>query len=153
MFFLSGVARFLFVPLAEAVVFAMLASYGLSRTLVPTLAKYLLRLQHHGPTRNPFVLLQRAFEHGFERLRDGYQAILAVLVLRRLIFVPLFLSACLSRVSALSVAGPGFLPGFAIPASSSCTCAPRPERESKRPRACAIWWSSPSVARFRATSC
>ena len=57
MFFLSGVARYLFVPLAEAVVFAMLASYGLSRTLVPTLAKYLLRLQHHGPTRNPFVLL------------------------------------------------------------------------------------------------
>src|SRR5580698_8973495 len=80
MFFLSGVARYLFVPLAEAVVFAMLASYGLSRTLVPTMAKYLLRLQHHGPSRNPLVLLQRAFEGGFERLRDGYQAILAVLV-------------------------------------------------------------------------
>ena len=49
MFFLSGVARYLFVPLAEAVVFAMLASYVLSRTLVPTLAMYLLKLQHHGP--------------------------------------------------------------------------------------------------------
>src|SRR6201985_238021 len=96
MFFLSGVARYLFVPLAEAVVFAMLASYGLSRTLVPTLAKYLLRLQHHGPTRNPFVLLQRGFEHGFEHLRGGYQAILAVLVRRRLVFVPLFLLICLS---------------------------------------------------------
>src|ERR1700691_1956400 len=88
MFLLSGVARYLFVPLAEAVVFAMLASYGLSRTLVPTLAKYLLRLQHHGPTRNPFVLLQRGFEHGFEHLRAGYQAILAVLVHWRLAFVP-----------------------------------------------------------------
>src|SRR5580698_1927904 len=55
MFFLSGVARYLFVPLAEAVVFAMLASYGLSRTLVPTLALYLLKVNHPGPTRNPFV--------------------------------------------------------------------------------------------------
>src|SRR6476646_8793301 len=51
MFFLSGVARFLFVPLAEAVVFAMLASYVLSRTLVPTLAMYLLRVKRHGPVR------------------------------------------------------------------------------------------------------
>ena len=112
MFFLSGVARYLFVPLAEAVVFAMLASYGLSRTLVPTLAKYLLKLQHHGPSRNPFVLLQRAFERGFERLRDGYQAILAVLVQRRVIFVPLFLLACLSAFLLYPVAGPGFLPGL-----------------------------------------
>src|SRR5881628_2695431 len=61
MFFLSGVARYLFVPLAEAVVFAMLASYFLSRTLVPTLAMYLLRPHAHGstPTRNPFALFQR----------------------------------------------------------------------------------------------
>ena len=56
MFFLSGVARYLFVPLAEAVVFAMLASYVLSRTLVPTLAMYLLRLKSHARSRsNPFV--------------------------------------------------------------------------------------------------
>src|SRR6202035_5176221 len=58
MFFLSGVARYLFVPLAEAVVFAMLASYILSRTLVPTLALYLLKLNHPGPSRNPFVIFQ-----------------------------------------------------------------------------------------------
>jgi len=90
MFFLSGVARYLFVPLAEAVVFAMLASYGLSRTLVPTLAKYLLKRQHHGPSRNPLVLLQRAFERAFDRLRDGYHAILRVLVHGRWVFVPLF---------------------------------------------------------------
>src|SRR5258705_6057746 len=71
MFFLSGVARFLFVPLAEAVVFAMLASYVLSRTLVPTLAMYLLRPRDHhpAPTRNPLARVQRGFERGFERLR------------------------------------------------------------------------------------
>ncbi len=110
MFFLSGVARYLFVPLAEAVVFAMLASYGLSRTLVPTLAKYLLKLQHHGPTRNPFILLQRAFEHGFEFLRAGYQAILAVLVHRRFVFVPLFLLLCLSGFLLYPWLGQDFFP-------------------------------------------
>src|SRR6201996_6738731 len=71
MFLLSGVARYLFLPLAEAVVFAMLASYVLSRTIVPTMAKYLLR--HHresheqGPSRNPFVRFQRSFEAQFEK--------------------------------------------------------------------------------------
>src|SRR5512138_1666917 len=75
MFFLSGVARYLFVPLAEAVVFAMLASYLLSRTLVPTMAKYLLRGHEqeagHLPTRssNPLVRLQIRFEEAFERFR------------------------------------------------------------------------------------
>ena len=110
MFFLSGVARYLFVPLAEAVVFAMLASYGLSRTLVPTLAKYLLKLQHHGPTRNPLVLLQRAFEHGFDHLRDAYQAVLAVLVRRRIVVVPLFLVACLSSFLLYPWIGQDFFP-------------------------------------------
>ena len=66
MFFLSGVARYLFVPLAEAVVFAMLASYVLSRTLVPTLAMYLLQAKpQFTKTRNPFVMFQGAFERGF----------------------------------------------------------------------------------------
>ncbi len=110
MFFLSGVARYLFVPLAEAVVFAMLASYGLSRTLVPTLAKYLLRHQYHGPSRNPFVLFQRAFEHGFEKLRAVYQAILAVLVHRRILFVPLFLLVCLSAFLLYPWVGQDFFP-------------------------------------------
>jgi multidrug efflux pump subunit AcrB len=110
MFFLSGVARYLFVPLAEAVVFAMLASYGLSRTLVPTLAKYLLKLQHHYPTRNPVVLFQRSFEHGFDRLRGGYYAILNVLVRRRAIFVPLFLAACLSGFLLFPWIGQDFFP-------------------------------------------
>ncbi|HTX36959.1 MAG TPA: efflux RND transporter permease subunit [Bryobacteraceae bacterium] len=110
MFFLSGVARYLFVPLAEAVVFAMLASYGLSRTLVPTLAKYLLKHQYHGPSRNPLVLFQRAFEHGFDRLRGVYQAILAVLVHRRVLFVPGFLLVCCSGFLLYPWVGQDFFP-------------------------------------------
>src|SRR6202023_226625 len=82
MFFLSGVARYLFVPLAEAVVFAMLASYLLSRTIVPTMAKYLLH--EHDPdsekqkhkSRNPLVRAQLAFEHRFEQLRNFYFGLL-----------------------------------------------------------------------------
>src|ERR1700743_2380447 len=73
MFFLSGIARFLFVPMAEAVMFAMVWSFILSRTLVPTMAKYLLHPHvhheegHAPPTRNPLVKFQRGFEAGFER--------------------------------------------------------------------------------------
>jgi len=76
MFLLSGVARYLFVPLAEAVVFAMLASYILSRTLVPTLAMYLLKAKQHGraASRNPLVRFQLVFERGFERLRNAYHS-------------------------------------------------------------------------------
>src|SRR5258707_5922288 len=85
MFFLSGVARYLFVPLAEAVVFAMLASYILSRTLVPTLAMYLLKAKQgdRAGSRNPLVRFQRAFERGFERLRNAYHGLLITLVHRR----------------------------------------------------------------------
>ncbi len=112
MFFLSGVARYLFVPLAEAVVFAMLASYILSRTLVPTLAMYLLRAKHHTSGRNRAircVLFQRGFERGFERLRLTYQLLLTTLVYRRLVFVPAFLALCAARVPAGPLAGPRFL--------------------------------------------
>src|SRR5260370_27240596 len=101
MFFLSGVARYLFIPLAEAVVFAMLASYILSRTLVPTLAMYLLKAKQHdlgksgsGRSLNPFTLFHRTFERGFERLRIGYQLLLTTLVYRRILFVPAFLALC-----------------------------------------------------------
>jgi len=90
--------------------FAMLASYGLSRTLVPTLAKYLLKLQHHGPSRNPFVLFQRGFEHGFNALRAGYQAILAVLVHNRIVFVPIFLMVCIAAFLLYPWVGQDFFP-------------------------------------------
>ena len=82
MFFLSGVAKYLFVPLAEAVVFAMLASYFFSRTIVPTMAKYLLKPhseeeeKQKQSSRNPLVSFQRGFENQFEKIRNGYKRIL-----------------------------------------------------------------------------
>src|SRR6059036_186191 len=101
MFFLTGVARYLFVPLAEAVVFAMLASYLLSRTLVPTMAKYLLRGHEHEaghlppPSRNPFVQMQIRFEEGFERFRDGYHELLEGCLHHRRTFLWAFFIACI----------------------------------------------------------
>jgi multidrug efflux pump subunit AcrB len=112
MFFLGGVARYLFVPLAEAVVFAMLASYLLSRTLVPTLAMYLLRPENqdaNGP-RNPLVRFQQAFERGFERLRNFYHSLLIALVRRRLLFVPTFLLACAAAFLLMPWLGQDFFP-------------------------------------------
>jgi CzcA family heavy metal efflux pump len=111
MFLLAGVARYLFVPLAEAVVFAMLASYVLSRTLVPTLAMYLLKTGERGaPTRNPLVLFQRAFERGFEKLRNVYHALLAALVHRRLLFIPVFLGTCAATFLLVPWLGQDFFP-------------------------------------------
>jgi multidrug efflux pump subunit AcrB len=112
MFFLGGVARYLFVPLAEAVVFAMLASYILSRTLVPTLAMYLLRAPaHHGRrSRNPLVILQQLFESGFERLRLGYELLLTSLVYRRFFFVPAFLAVCGAAFFLVPWLGRDFFP-------------------------------------------
>jgi CzcA family heavy metal efflux pump len=103
MFFLTGVARYLFVPLAEAVVFAMLASYLLSRTLVPTMAKYLLR-GHEVETlaasqsRNPLVAMQIKFEEAFERFRKGYQGWLERCLHHQRAFLLIFLGACLASV-------------------------------------------------------
>ena len=114
MFFLTGVARYLFVPMAEAVVFAMLASYVLSRTLVPTMAKYLLHAHEpHGtgaPSRNPFVIIQRAIDRGFVRMRDGYRGMLALCVDRRAIFTALFLGACVASLFLARWVGEDFFP-------------------------------------------
>jgi CzcA family heavy metal efflux pump len=110
MFFLTGVSRFLFAPLAEAVMFAMIASYILSRTLVPTLAMYLLCAKDHSPTRNPFTKFQRGFEHAFEHIRASYQALLMTLVLKRKRFVPIFLLACLCVFALLPFLGQDFFP-------------------------------------------
>src|SRR5258707_6213278 len=103
MFLLSGVARSLFVPLAEAVVFAMLASYLLSRTIVPTMAKYLLRgdKKEAGdtPSRNPLVRLQKRFEEAFEKFRQSYRGLLEIcLQHRRLFLIAFFAGCCGSRV-------------------------------------------------------
>src|SRR5271156_2419213 len=86
--FLEGPAKFLFTPLGLAVVFAMLASYGLSRTLTPVMIGLLLKGEHHGETkgaRNPFVRLHQRFEHGFESFRRGYVRVLTMLLKRRFI--------------------------------------------------------------------
>jgi multidrug efflux pump subunit AcrB len=104
------VSRYLFAPLAEAVMFAMIASYILSRTLVPTLAMYLLRPKEHGPTRNPLVRFQRAFENGFERVRGAYQIVLTRLVFARKLFVPGFLGVCLCGFLLLPFLGQDFFP-------------------------------------------
>ncbi|MGC9222965.1 MAG: efflux RND transporter permease subunit [Terracidiphilus sp.] len=116
MFFLSGVARYLFVPLAEAVVFAMLASYFLSRTLVPTMAKYLLRehddveaQKKHG-SRNPFTRFQAAFEAGFERFRHGYLGLLTFCVNHSGAFIIVFFAAALASLGLTPWLGQDFFP-------------------------------------------
>jgi CzcA family heavy metal efflux pump len=112
MFFLGGVARYLFVPLAEAVVFAMLASYVLSRTLVATLAMYLLRANEHGAAtaRGLFARFHRGFERFFERVRGGYHTLLQGLVFRRRIFIPSFLGLCLVVFVLVPFLGEDFFP-------------------------------------------
>jgi multidrug efflux pump subunit AcrB len=104
MFFLTGVARYLFVPLAEAVVFAMLASYFLSRTLVPTMAKYLLKghAPHElGKKRNVFARIQLGFEERFERLRHAYRRLLDQFLHYRGTFLLTFFGACVASVVLL----------------------------------------------------
>jgi multidrug efflux pump subunit AcrB len=113
MFFLRGVAKFLFVPLAEAVVFAMIASYVLSRTLVPTLVKYLMaNVSHHAanPTPNLFHRVQGRFEAGFERLRAGYVEVLEVVLSNRTLFVSIFLGICLASCGLFLTLGRDFFP-------------------------------------------
>jgi len=115
MFTLGGVSGFLFKPLAEAVVFALLSSYVLSRTLVNTMARFLLAGQshHHGeakPTRNPFTLFQRGFERGFEGVRGFYIRLLATAVGGRWVFVGLFLVMVAASFSLAPFLGRNFFP-------------------------------------------
>ena len=117
MFFLTGVARYLFVPLAESVVFAMLASYLLSRTLVPTMAKYLLRGHEQeagqlpGSSSNPLVRLQVRFEEKFENLREGYQRILeSCLNHRRAFLVTVLAFSIVSLAVLIPFLGQDFFP-------------------------------------------
>jgi len=113
MFFLTGVALYLFVPLAEAVVFAMLASYVLSRTLVPTLAMYLLKNQHgeeHATGNDPFSRMQRAFSHGFDRTRERYRDMLAYCLAHAWTFVIGFVLFCIASAPIALVLGRDFFP-------------------------------------------
>jgi len=121
MFFLSGVARFLFVPMAESVMFAMVFSFLLSRTLVPTLAKYLLRkhdepsasteiVSEPRPSRNPLVRLQHGFEAQFLHLRDGYRGLLALAIAHRRAFVGGFLGIVAASFLLTPFLGRNFFP-------------------------------------------
>ncbi|HSH95995.1 MAG TPA: efflux RND transporter permease subunit [Roseimicrobium sp.] len=140
MFFLTGVARYLFVPLAEAVVFAMLASYVLSRTLIPTLVMWFYRNvnYYHGSGETqflenddlatggtmvrrresgllpvlfaPFLAIQRSFEKGFSRFRHGYRNLLGACLEHRGSFGLLFLAFCFGTWLLVPMLGQDFFP-------------------------------------------
>jgi len=117
MFGLGGVAGYLFRPLAEAVVFAMISSYVLSRTLVPTMANFLLRnvpVQPHGtrtaPSRNPLKRLQQRFEQGFEALRSLYRGLLHLALRNRLSAMGGFLGIAILSAGLIPYLGQNFFP-------------------------------------------
>lgn len=148
MFFLSGVAKFLFVPMAEAVVFAMIASYILSRTLVPTLVMLLMGGSHSADQGQRPSLLKRlyhAFDQQFEHLRRAYTLTLtSLLTLQELLAgVHGLLSAVLP---ALPLPRPGLLPQRRCRSRSGCTCARRPAHASKIRRASPTPLTQPSAS-------
>ena len=121
MFFLDGVARFLFVPMAEAVMLAMAFSFFLSRSLVPTMANYLLKphaahTDTHGnnqslpASRNPLVQFQRSFESGFEKFRAGYRSVLHLAMLNRIKVITVFMSFILASFALVPYLGSNFFP-------------------------------------------
>jgi len=116
MFFLTGVARYLFVPMAEAVVFAMLASFLLSRTLVPTMAKYLLLERDDAETdrkrssHNPFVRFQQGFESGFDGFRHVYLRLLTLCLDHSRAFLLLFMLFAVGSLGLTPFLGQDFFP-------------------------------------------
>jgi CzcA family heavy metal efflux pump len=119
MFQLGGVAGYLFRPMAEAVVFALIGSFTLSRTLVPTMANYLMRGPHggHGDpaaapvrTRNPFKRLQQGFEVRFSRIRDGYRSLLLLALGRPKTFIAGFLACVILSFGLWPFLGENFFP-------------------------------------------
>src|SRR5437016_7297150 len=120
MFFLSGVSRYLFVPLAEAVVFALLASYALTRTLVPTMVMWFYKNKPYRgeepnpvtakPWVRPFVKLANRFDHAFERLKEAYGNLLGKIMARRAAFVIGFLSFCVAAWLLVPFLGQNFFP-------------------------------------------
>jgi multidrug efflux pump subunit AcrB len=117
MFFLTGVARYLFVPLAEAVVFAVIASYIWSRTLVPTLVLWFER-NHHKSAQDrqvafwlrPLAAIQRGFEKSFDRLREAYSKVLGKILEHRLAFAAAFLAFCIGSWLLVPFLGQDFFP-------------------------------------------
>ncbi|HVL00580.1 MAG TPA: efflux RND transporter permease subunit, partial [Dongiaceae bacterium] len=119
MFFLTGVVRSLFVPLAEAVIFAMLASYLLSRTLVPTLVMYMFKGQHHhghGDAavggKSALARLHGSFNRGFERFRAHYEVVLAGLLHKPSRFVAAFMVFCVASLAIFPNLGQDLFPSM-----------------------------------------
>src|SRR5580700_10729163 len=116
MLLLHGVSRYLFVPMAESVIFAMIASFILSRTLVPTMAMYLLKPHQHEhgaappPTRNPLVWFQRGFEARFEQFRNGHRDLLTLALRHRPTFVIGFLAFVCASFVLVPYLGENFFP-------------------------------------------
>src|SRR5713101_3842143 len=107
---ISGAARSLFIPLAMAVVFAMLTSYFLSRTLVPTLIRYLLGKEEHGGGRGPIAWLSARVERGFERLRDAYGRALQAALRHRKVFITSFVAFVAVSLCFIPLLGRDFFP-------------------------------------------
>jgi multidrug efflux pump subunit AcrB len=118
LFQLGGIAGYLFLPLAEAIIFAMIASFIISRTLVPTMAAYLLRGQveehKHGRRANPgfFTRFQRGFEHRFTDFRDNYRMVLTQVVAKRQLFILLFAAASFGSLGLIGFLGRDFFPSI-----------------------------------------
>ena len=112
MFFLTGVAKFLFVPMALAVSFAMLASYLLSRTLIPTMVMYIMRGHEHRAEEPKSFLgkFQRGFERGFDRFRAGYQQLLETTLNNRGLFAVCFVVFCVLSMGLVFFLGQDFFP-------------------------------------------
>ena len=128
MFFLEGIAKFLFVPMAEAVMFAMVASFILSRTLVPTMAKYFLQPHDHEahlkpPSRNPLVRFQKGFEHAFERFRHAYHGLLEGALHHRPMFLIGFMGFIAASFLLAPYLGRNFFPG--------CRCRSDPDARAR----------------------
>ncbi len=121
LFQLSGVSGYLFLPLGEAIVFAMVASFILSRTLVPTMAAYLLRgqMNHHHDKEHidgraqkagPFVRFQRGFERRFTSFRERYRSLITASVARRGLVIGLFVSGSVISMLLIPALGQNFFP-------------------------------------------
>ena len=158
MFFLSGVAKYLFVPMAEAVVFAMLANYLLSRTLVPTMARYLL-LEHDDAvqakkvsSRNPFTRFQVGFESRFEKVRVGYLRFLTLAVDHAGLFLVLVVVFAVGSVGIITpFLGQDFFPAVDSGQFKEFMFGRTRKHVSRRRRRFATTSTPPSARTFRRT--
>ena len=158
MFQLGGVAGHLFRPLAEAVVFALIGSFILSRTLVPTMANYLMRGEHGGHgnplpgvsarARNPLKRFQQAFDDRFGRIRARYRSLLLLALGSPKIFIVGFLVCVLLSFGLFPFLGQNFFPTW-MPGRSCCTCARSPAPASRRLPGCSMSSSRPSAKSSR----